>query len=74
MAKGAKISIRVQQGRSAMTISYWTNGLIARLTANDVRNVVVNQPLLPTTGSKAFWEAVLTVVNTDITAGHGGGS
>jgi hypothetical protein len=74
VAKRAKITIEVTAGRNNMTVKYRTSGLIARLSANDVHATVVDTSLLPTSGSKAFWEAALTKVNNDIVAGHGGGT
>lgn len=74
MAKVAKIVIEVTTGRLTMTKKYRTNGQIAQLTANDVRNVMTDTSLLPTTGSKAFWSAVLEAVADDILAGNGGGT
>lgn len=74
MAKVAKITIEVTTGRLTMTKQYRTNGQIAQLTANDVRNVLHDTSLLPTTGSKAFWAAVCTAIAADITAGNGGGT
>lgn len=74
MAARAKLVIEVTKSRNSMTVSYRTTGSIAGLVTNDVRNTVADTALLPTTGSKVFWEAALSKVDTDITAGNGGGT
>lgn len=69
-----KITIRIDESRAAMTLSYSTVGKVAGLVTNDVGNVIQRAPLPPKTGSKAYWESVLTQVLADITAGNGGGT
>lgn len=74
MAKGSKLTIRVEAARATTTVRYWTSGTYGRLTVNDVRDTMGPEPLFPSSGSKAFWEAVLNAVVADITAGNGGGT
>lgn len=74
MASGAKLTIRVTSARGHSTITYGTAGRYVSLPVGDVGTTMNNQTLLPTSGSKAFWEAVLPLVLANITAGSGGGS
>lgn len=69
----AKIIIQVMTQRSGVLVTYRTTGLYRTLTVNDVRGEF-RAAGLPGTGSRAFWEAVLTGVDSDIVAGNGGGS
>lgn len=69
-----KLTIRITENRAAMTLSYSTAGKVAGLFTNDVGDIIQRAPLPPKTGSKAYWEAVLTQVLADITAGNGGGT
>jgi hypothetical protein len=39
-----------------------------------VKDLLQLQPIQPTSGSKAYWDSVLAIVQADIAAGHGGGS
>ena len=74
MSNPSTITIRVTPTRSGAILSYSTVGVYRALAVNNVRNpdLVVGSPT--GTGSKAFWEAILTAVNADIQAGNGGGS
>jgi hypothetical protein len=73
VSAGPGLRIRVGTTRGGNTVAYSTTGTYRSLQVNDVRDNLVTG-VLPGTGSKAFWEAVLTAVLNDITAGHGGGS
>lgn len=74
MAARAKLTITVTASRNYSTISYSTGGTYKSLIVGDVQDLMNLQPVLTTSGSKAFWEAALPLVLADITAGHGGGS
>lgn len=74
MAARAKLTITVTASRNYSTVSYSTGGTYKALTVGDVGDLMQLQPTFTTSGSKAFWEAVLPLVLADITAGHGGGS
>lgn len=69
-----KLTIRITENRGSMTLSYSTTGKVAGLVTNDVRDIIQRAPLPPKTGSKAYWESVVTQVLADITAGNGGGT
>jgi len=68
MAAQAKITIRVTSSRGASSISYSTSGRYVSLATNILGSDLVRQPILPTSTDKAFWEAVLAIVNADIVA------
>lgn len=74
MSNPSKITIRVTPTRSGAIVTYSTVGTYRALAVNNVRNpdLMVGSPT--GTGSKAFWEAILTLVNADIQAGNGGGT
>lgn len=74
MSAGPGLRIRVSTTRGGNVIAYSTTGAYRSLAVNDVRNPDLVTPTLTGAGSKAYWEAVLTAVLADITAGHGGGS
>lgn len=74
MAARAKLTITVTASRNYSTIRYSTGGTYRSLIVGDVQDDMQLQPTFTTSGSKAFWEAVLPLVQADITAGHGGGS
>jgi len=74
MARPAKLIISVSSNRNSSTVVYSTQGSYRSFTVNDIGNDIKPAPVYTTAGSKAFWEAVLTQVLADITAGHGGGS
>lgn len=69
-----KLTIRITENRAAMTLQYSTTGKVAGLITNDVTDSIQRAPLPPKTGSKAYWESVLTQVLADIMAGNGGGT
>lgn len=72
MSKSA-LHISVATTRAGATVTYRTTGLYRTLTANNVRGALSSAGY-PGTGSKAYWEAVLTAVSNDIAAGNGGGT
>lgn len=74
MATGPGLRIRVSNTRGGANIAYSTTGTYRSLSVNNVSNPTLAVPILTGAGSKAYWEAVLQAVLTDITAGHGGGS
>lgn len=74
MARNSTFKISINAGRNSTTITYSGHGIYRRLTVNDVRNVMTGQPVFASVSSKAFWEAILSAVNTDIAAGNGGGT
>lgn len=74
MSQPAKLTIRVRSSRGASTVQYSTSGRYRSLQVNDITDNLQDEPLFSTSGSKAFWEAVLGVVLADITAGNGGGT
>lgn len=74
MARNSKFIISIGAGRNVTTITYGGHGIYRRLTVNDVKNVMTGQPVFTSTGSKAFWEAIIAAVNADIVAGNGGGT
>lgn len=74
MAQPAKLTIRVTAARNSTTISYTGQGIYRSLTVADVRNPGFSTHVVTASGSKAFWEAIIALVNTDIAAGNGGGT
>lgn len=74
MANIAKLTIRVTASRNYSTVRYSTGGKYRSLIVGDVQNQMNLQSVFTTSGSKAFWDAVLPLVEADIAAGHGGGS
>ncbi len=74
MASVAKLTIRVDASRNYSTIRYSTGGVYRSLRVGDVQDQMNLQPVFTTAGSKAFWDAVLPLVQADIAAGPGGGS
>lgn len=70
----AKLTIRLTANRGSSTVQYSTNGRYTSLAVNDVGDLMQLQPIPPTSGSKALWEAVINLVLADIIAGHGGGT
>lgn len=74
MSSGPGLRIRVSTTRGGNVLAYSTTGRFRTVSVNDVRNPDLITPPLTGNGSKAFWEAVLTAVLADITAGNGGGS
>jgi hypothetical protein len=70
----AKLTIRVSANRGSSTVQYSTNGRYTSLAVNDIGDLMLLQPIPPTSGSKAMWESILNTVLADIIAGHGGGS
>lgn len=74
MANIAKLTIRVTASRNYSTVRYSTGGKYRSLIVGDVQNQMNLQSVFTTSGSKAFWDAVLPLVQADIAAGHGGGS
>lgn len=69
-----KITIRINETRGAITIDYKAVGAVAGLLTGDVGDLMLRQAIPPKTGSKAWWESVLSSVLADITAGNGGGT
>jgi hypothetical protein len=69
-----KLTVYVTANRGSSTISYSTSGRYVSLQVNDVKDLLQLQPIQPTSGSKAYWDSVLAIVQADIAAGHGGGS
>ena len=69
-----KLTVYVTANRGSCTISYSTAGRYVSLAVNDVKDLMLLQPIQPTSGSKAYWDSVLSIVSADIAAGHGGGS
>lgn len=74
MARPAKLIVSVSWNRNSSTVSYTTQGQYRSFTVNNVGHTVKPAPVFTTSGSKAYWEAVLALVLADITAGNGGGS
>ncbi len=74
MARPAKLIVSVSSNRNSSTVTYSSQGQYRSFTVNDVGNDIKPAPVFTTSGSKAYWEAVLALVLADITAGHGGGS
>jgi hypothetical protein len=74
MARPAKLIISVSSTRNSSTVSYTTQGVYRSFTVNNVRDTVQPAPVFTTSGSKAFWEAVMDLVRADIVAGNGGGT
>lgn len=74
MANIAKLTIRVTASRNYSTVRYSTGGKYRSLIVGDIQDQMNLQSVFTTSGSKAFWDAVLPLVQADIAAGHGGGS
>lgn len=74
MSNIAKLTIRVTASRNYSTIRYSTGGKYRSLVVGDIQDQMNLQSVFTTSGSKAFWDAVLPLVQADIAAGHGGGS
>lgn len=70
MAAESKITIRVSSSRGATTVRYSTTGRYQRLQTNGLNNVLMSLPQQPTTNSRVFWEAILPLVQSDITTPH----
>jgi hypothetical protein len=68
MASQAKFSIRVQANRGSSRVSYSTNGKYISLQTNGISDDLVQQPVLTTASAKAFWLAVLAIVQADVEA------
>ncbi len=74
MAVRAKLTITVTSGRNTTTIVYRGQGIYRQLQVGDVDNDMPATHVLTSSGSKAFWDAALALVVTDIAAGNGGGT
>lgn len=74
MSDTAKITVRVQSNRGSSTVAYRTTGRYISLLTGDVAHDMLRQPIFGTSGSKAFWGAVIALVQADIAAGNGGGT
>lgn len=66
MAAAPKLTIRLTAARSSSGISVRTTGIYAGLSVNDIDFDLLNQPVQPTTSSKALWTAVLAAVQAHI--------
>jgi hypothetical protein len=69
MASRARLIIDVTSSRGASTVSYTTKGRYVSFTTAGLTDVLMKQPILPTSTLPAFWLAVLAIVQADITAG-----
>jgi hypothetical protein len=74
MANPAKLTIRVTAARNSTTITYRGQGLYRSLQVGDVEQPGLSTHVVTSSGSKAFWEAIIALVTADIAAGNGGGS
>lgn len=69
-----KLTLRVDLAPGGATIHYSSTGRVPGLLTGDVANYMYQASRPTESGSRAWWEDVLTQVLADITAGNGGGS
>lgn len=74
MGVRARLTITVTSGRNTTNITYRGQGYYRQLQVGDVDNDMPATHVLTSSGSKAFWDAALALVVTDIAAGNGGGT
>jgi len=68
MARGAKITIRVNRSRNFSSTSVRTSGAYGALTTNSINIDTASLPLYTTASEKAYWQAVLTEVQAQLAA------
>lgn len=66
MANQATLTITVKYARGSSTITYRTKGRAPGLITNGLGNVLPGQPVQPTSSQAAFWQSVVTAVETDM--------
>lgn len=68
MASRSGMSITVTSSRGASTITATTKGRYVSFPTNGITLNLTRQPILPTTSLKAYWLAVIDIINTQIEA------
>lgn len=66
-----KITIRVNENRGSVNITYSTAGQVAGLQTRGLTGDLLQQPIPPKTNASAWWVQVLTDVQAAIVAAEG---
>jgi len=68
MARGSKLVLQVKRSKNFSSTTVRTSGLYGALTTNSINIDTASLPLYTTATEKAFWQAVVTELQTQLAA------